>query len=918
MTAERWQKIEEIYLDALERPAELRSLFLNEACGPDSELCGEIQSLLELGPGSFLESHAYEATTTTLLGGQIGAYHILSLLGAGGMGEVYRAHDSKLDRDVALKILPKEFSLDHNRLARFRREARTLASLNHPNIATIYGLEESGGPTCLVLELVEGEILRTPLPVDVALDLAWQVAGALEAAHEKGIIHRDLKPSNIKVTPKGQVKVLDFGLAKAVCALEQDGDLSNLRVQTGLETLSGQIVGTPGYMSPEQALGERVDQRTDIWAFGCLLYELLAGKRAFQGDMLQDTIRAVLEREPDWNALPPKTPAKIRELLHRCLQKDASRRLPAIADARRFIERTRTGRNHWVVAAAVAATVLLTGAMADLLRKSPVTVSDPSEWVQLTNFSDSVGQPTLSPDGKMLAFVRGPGTFYTPGQVYLKRLPDGEPRQLTNDDLEKMSPAFSPDGSRIAYTTVDDHFLWDTWLFPTLDAKPKLWLENASGLAWTGKEKVLFSEIRTGQHMALVASQESRAKEHNVYNPKADNGMAHRSYPSPDGKWALVAEMDIRWLPCRIVPVDGSSSGRVVGPPSGACTFAAWSPDGKWMYFTSSANGGFHIWRQRFPSGSPEQITTGPTEQEGIAITPDSRFLITAVGQRQRPLMLHPAGRDRQISLEGYAYQPKFTPDGKLLIYRILKGADVYSDPTQLWVAEPGSGHSEQLLPGFSLFGSGSYDVSADGRRVVVSARDSKGRPGLWLAQLDRRSPPRQIPGVEGDWAVFGEPGEVIFRSTDGFAYRVREDGTGLTKAIEEPVNRVYSISPDKHWLVTSHGKTSIYSLSGGPPVRLPDDILLNWSPDGKRIYLEWGKLGMSVRAAGVTYVIPLSPGEMLPKIIRDGLRSEEDLAKLPGVQVIGAADIAPGPTPDIYAFSREITQRNLFRIPIP
>ena len=309
----------------------------------------------------------------------------------------------------------------------------------------------------------------------------------------------------------------------------------------------------------------------------------------------------------------------------------------------------------------------------------------------------------------------------------------------------------------------------------------------------------------------------------------------------------------------------------------------------------------------------------GSAEQEGIAITPDGRFLITAVGQRQRPLMLHAAGRDRQISLEGYAYQPKFTPDGKLLIYRILKGADVYSDPTQLWVVEPGSSHSEQLLPGYSIIGSGGYDISMDGTHLVISVRDPKGRRGLLLAPLDGRSPPRQIPGVEGDWAVFGKPGEVIFRSTDGFAYRVREDGTGLTKVIDKPVNRVYSISPDKQWLVVSRDRTSIYpSSGGGPPVHLPDDMVLNWSPDGKRLYFEWGRVGMSVRAVGATYVIPLSPGEMLPKIIREGLRSEQDLAKLPGVQVIEAADVAPGLGPDDYAYSRETTQRNLFRIPIP
>ena len=893
--------------------------FLDDACGQDVELRQEVESLLEhhrLAQG-FLESCPRTTTATLPEGTQIGIYQILSLLGAGGMGEVYRARDMKLGREVALKTLPKEFALNQEHLLRFQREARTLASLNHPNIAAIYGIEETGGATCLVLELVEGETLRGPLPMERALAVARQVAAALESAHAKGIIHRDLKPANVKMTRDGRIKVLDFGLAKAVLDAEPETCEAQVENSVGVDTVAGMIVGTPGYMSPEQASGKSVDQRTDIWAFGCLLYELLTGKRAFAGETLEQRIAAVRTSEPNWDALPGKTQAKIRKLLRGCLQKDSDRRLKHVAEARQTIERAERKRNRWGVAAA-AALIVAACAVGMMLWRRPAAASDPSKWVQITSFPDSVSQPALSPDGKTLAFVRGPGTFYTPGQIYLKTLPDGEPKQLTDDDLGKMSPAFSPDGSRIAYTTVDDHFQWNTWLIPTLDGKPQRWLDNASGLVWMGKETVLFSEIRTGQHMTVVASNEDRSRARDVYDPKVDVGMAHRSYPSPDGRWALVAEMDIAWLPCRIVPLDGSSSGRVVGPPSGACTSAAWSPDGKWMYFSSSANGGFHLWRQRFPSGSSEQITSGPTEQEGLAITRDGRFLFTAVGQRQRPLMLHAGGQDRQISLEGYAYQPKFTPDGKLLVYRILKGSDVYSDLTQLWVTEPGSGHSEQLLAGYSMIGSSMYDISTDGSRLVISVRDPKGRHGLLLTPLDGRSPPHPIPGVEGDWAVFGKPGEVIFRSTDGFAYRVREDGTGLTKLIDQPVNRVYGVSPDKQWFVVSQDRTFIYSASGGPPVHLPDDIVLNWSADGKRLYLECGRVGMSVRAVGATYVIPLSPGEMLPRIIREGLRSEEDLAKLPGVQVIEAADVAPGPGPDVYAYSRETTQRNLFRIPIP
>ena len=275
---------------------------------------------------------------------RLGSYDILSALGAGGMGEVYRARDVKLGREVAIKILPEAFSQSQERLARFEREARLLASLNHPNIATIHGLEESGGMRWLVMELVEGETLaeriaRGAIPVNDALLLFRQVADGLEAAHEKGIVHRDLKPANMKITPQGKLKVLDFGLAKAL--LVDSGALDGLSQSPTISreaTAPGVILGTAPYMSPEQARGKAADKRADIWAFGCCLYEALCGRRAFAGETASDTIARILEREPDWGRLPKATPAGIQRLLRRCLQKDQGRRLQAIGDARIEIE----------------------------------------------------------------------------------------------------------------------------------------------------------------------------------------------------------------------------------------------------------------------------------------------------------------------------------------------------------------------------------------------------------------------------------------------------------------------------------------------------------------------------------------------------------------------------------------------------
>src|ERR1700693_4900915 len=277
-------------------------------------------------------------------GTRLGSYEVVAQIGAGGMGEVYQALDTKLGRDVAIKVLPEAFGHDPERLARFQREAKMLAALNHPNIATIYGLEQSGGTNYLVMELVSGETLADRVkreggvPIEEALKIAVQIAEALEAAHEKGIIHRDLKPANVKVTPEGKVKVLDFGLAKAFAGDAASEDPSNSPTLSRAATMQGVILGTAAYMSPEQARGKAVDKRTDIWAFGCVLYELLTTKQAFRGETLTDTLAAVLEREPDWQALPTSTPARVRDLLRRCLQKDSQRRLRDFGDSRIEIE----------------------------------------------------------------------------------------------------------------------------------------------------------------------------------------------------------------------------------------------------------------------------------------------------------------------------------------------------------------------------------------------------------------------------------------------------------------------------------------------------------------------------------------------------------------------------------------------------
>jgi serine/threonine protein kinase/Tol biopolymer transport system component len=942
MDQERTRRVARLFHSALGLEAAARQGFLDVACGGDIDLQRQVELLLarEEKAGSFLETPAARYATVTqpitvpLLGRQFGPYRIVCPLGSGGMGEVYRAHDSKLGRDVAIKILPPEFARDPERLARFRREARTLASLNHPNIAAIYGLEESGEVDCLVLELVEGETLHGPLPIERALDYARQVADGLEAAHQQGIIHRDLKPANVKVTRQGRVKVLDFGLAKAVWGPVGNQNLSQQPALKPDETLEGHILGTPGYMSPEQTNGRPVDERTDIWAFGCLLYELLTGKRAFHGESQQDSIAAVLEREPDWQDLPAGTPPKIAELLRHCLQKEPGRRLANISDARRTIEAVRRGQNPWP-AVAIAAGVLATAAVgAVLFVRSPVRPSDQSQWVQLTKFADSVTQPVLSPDGRMVAFIRGPSTFLGPGQVYVKILPDGEPRQLTHDGNIKLMPAFSNDGTHIAYTTyMNQDFSWDTWSVPVLGGEPQLWLKNASGLTWTGPQQLLFSEIKMGLHMGIVAATENRMGVRDVYLPFGDACMSHRSYLSPNGQSVLVVEMDEDhlWSPCRLVPADGSSTGRLVGPPGG-CTFGAWSPDGKWMYFTSNAVGGNHIWRQRFPDGQPEQITSGPTAEQGIAMASDGRSLITAVSLTGTSLQMHDANGDREIVTEGNAAEPKFTPDGTRLCYRMVKEPpseyNFFREAGELRVMNLKSGRSEPLVRGLEVT---DYDISADGREVVMQIADDHGKQRLWLVPFDRSTPPRLIPNAEGNSPRFGRDGEILFRVREGIRngdsigsiYRIRHDGSRLMKAFEQPVLFLVSVSPDHQWVFVwapASGNGSpifeVLPMDGGNPVVLGTAVRLAWSPVGATIafYSPFG----AIMPANRWYLVPLAHGRSLPPIPAGGFRSEGEIARLPGARSVDNVDgLWPGIENGTYAFYRGAAERNLYRIPI-
>ena len=476
--AERRRRVEDICDAALQYEARDRAAFVASACGADERLRQEVEALLSHAqhaeeflatPIDAVAANVLASEYAPLEGRRIGVYHILSLLGEGGMGRVYRARDTKLDRDVAIKILPEAFAADADRVGRFQREAKTLAALNHPNIAQIFGLEQAGSVHALAMELVAGEdlsqrIARGSIPIDDALPIAKQIAEALEAAHAQGIIHRDLKPANIKVRPDGTVKVLDFGLAKAMESTPAMSAIDSPTLSVH-PTQPGVILGTASYMSPEQARGQAVDKRTDIWAFGCVLYEMLTGHVAFPGHTISDSLAGILEREPNWALLPATTPPPIRRLLARCLEKDLKRRVRDIGDAAIELSdasaspakvtepRRRVSRRIWGIASALVAVGLALGWTIARLRQPPVvenravrlTVNPPVG----TEFGVDTGA-AISPDGRMLAFVTGSsGTT----KLWVRPLNSLSARELPGTDGATF-PFWSPDSRSLGFFAV--------------------------------------------------------------------------------------------------------------------------------------------------------------------------------------------------------------------------------------------------------------------------------------------------------------------------------------------------------------------------------------------------------------------------------------------------------------------------------
>jgi len=819
----------------------------------------------------------------TGVGTRLGAYEITAKLGEGGMGEVYRATDPKLKREVAIKVLPEPFAADADRLARFEREAQVLAQLQHPNIASIYGLEESSGVRALVMELIEGEDLaerlkRGPLPLEEALSVALQIAEALEAAHERGIVHRDLKPANVKLTPDGKVKVLDFGLAKAMDpAGASSTDVQNSPTLTAHATQAGVLLGTAAYMAPEQARGRPVDRRADIWAFGVVLFEMLTGRRLFDGETVSDVLAAVLTREVDFSLLPPSTPPAVANALRRCLARDPRERLSWIGEARHLLREApqrddvaiatppRPRRPFllalpWAVAAALAAALLFS------VRPRPSADIVAAELLPPagTAFDLRVRGPgpvALSPDGSRIAFAAQAREAAT--LLYVRTIADGRVTAFPGSEGAQF-PFWSPDGRWIAFFSRVDGKLKKA---PVEGGSPLTICRalNGKGGSW-GKDDVIVMAPSSGSALLKVPASGGEP------TPLTHLGERHNSHRHPrflpDGRTFLYLARSPRPGESEVLlgSVDGATPRHVMK----SATQAEYA-SGHLLFSRETV-----LMSQPFDAVKGE--ITGPARPvaDGVLVLPGASFsafsasatglLVFHSGEPQAAVPVELRDRKglplRSLGGPGNYRAPTFSPDGRWIATAGYPGAGVSN--IDLWLLDTKGAAALRftLEPTEDVEGT----WSADGKALYYGSNPNgphdiyrKSVEGAGKAELVHATPGLQKPtSVSRNGKVLLLDSEVDERMT----ILAIDLESGQARPVREgPFNDAHGVlSPDGRWLAFDSdetGRPEVYVTPFPGPGR-------SWplSTDGGR-YPEWRGDGKEIVYAaldGRFLAVPVTP----------------------------------------------------------
>jgi Tol biopolymer transport system component len=809
-------------------------------------------------------------------GSRLGAYEVVAPLGAGGMGEVYRARDSRLGRDVAIKLLPDAFAQDPERLARFEREAKLLASLHHANIAVLHGLEESDGRRFLVMQCIEGESLaqrlaRGALPVPDALEIAAAVAAALEAAHESGIVHRDLKPGNVMVTPAGEVKVLDFGLAKGGAASSSDGlDVSASPTITYAATSAGVVLGTAAYMSPEQARGKSVDRRTDIWSFGCLLYECLSGKQAFSGETVSDIVARILQTEPDWSALPAATPPRVRELLARCLQKDARRRLRDIGDARLELEDVMAGRSAAGVASVVAprpvptwrrflpaTLIVVTAALAWFAARATSHRNDAAPLRFTVDYPrgqrydpQSTLTSFLSPDGATLAVIATDSSGTS--RIWLRGMDQVQPRLLQGTEGATML-FWSPDSRELAFFASDRELR----RVSVSGGEPVHVCEvrNARGGTWNAQGVMLVAPFSNGGLYRVPAS---GGELQVVLRPDSAHGETGLRFPAflADGRHFLFCS----------VPADPAGNvGIVVGSLDGRREKTLLRAEGRavsangWLLYTRKGI----LTAQRFDPGARrlngEPISLGDATMGnnylgspfGSASTEGSLAFETYAPTPERFAWLDHSGHETSsipVPPLNLLYAPRVAPDGQHALVVALDREQTAS----LAIADLVRGVLTPVVPTDAFATSAIW--SPDGVQLAYLSETNRQR----LIVRSMRDGSEHSLGLEGiafksldDWAPSGRG--IVYERLDPVSkwdlWLVPTDGGGAPRPLVHSAanDRNGYVSPDGRWLSFESdrsGATEVYVApfdGAGMPYQVTTSGGLNqgWSREGHLIFTD-------------------------------------------------------------------------------